>query len=63
MFPSISPTQTQAWKKLQDHQQLMKGIQMKSLFHNDPNRFNHYSLELGEILFDYSKNLISGDTL
>ncbi|MEO6961800.1 MAG: glucose-6-phosphate isomerase, partial [Puia sp.] len=63
MFPSISPTQTQAWKKLQDHQQLMKGIQMKSLFHGDPNRFNHYSLELGEILFDYSKNLINGDTL
>ncbi len=63
MFPSISPTQTQAWKKLQDHQQLMKGIQMKSLFHGDPNRFNQYSLELGEILFDYSKNLINGDTL
>lgn len=63
MFPNISPTQTQAWKKLQDHQQLMKGIQMKSLFHGDPNRFNHYSLELGEILFDYSKNLINGDTL
>ncbi|MDP4130173.1 MAG: glucose-6-phosphate isomerase [Bacteroidota bacterium] len=63
MFPNISPTQTEAWKKLQDHQQLMKGVQMKSLFSNDPKRFEHYSLVLGEILYDYSKNLISAETL
>lgn len=63
MFPNISPTQTASWKKLQDHQQVMKGIQMKSLFSNDSNRFDQYSLVFGDILFDYSKNLMNAETL
>jgi glucose-6-phosphate isomerase len=41
----------------------MKGIQMKSLFSDDPGRFARYSIELGDILFDYSKNLIQAETL
>ena len=28
-----------------------------------PGRFDHYSLVFGDILFDYSKNLISAETL
>jgi glucose-6-phosphate isomerase len=63
MFPNISPTQTASWKKLQDHQQVMKGIQMKSLFTKEANRFDHYSLLFGDILFDYSKNLINAETM
>ncbi len=63
MFPNISPTQTASWKKLQDHQQVMKGIQMKSLFSNDSNRFDQHSLVFGDILFDYSKNLMNAETL
>lgn len=63
MFPNISPTQTNAWKKLQEHQQQMKGIQMKNLFGADPGRFDHYSLVFGDILFDYSKNLVNQETI
>ncbi len=63
MFPNISPTQTGSWKKLQDHQQVMKGMQMKALFKNDPQRFDKYSVQFGDILFDYSKNLITEETL
>ncbi|HEY4156253.1 MAG TPA: glucose-6-phosphate isomerase [Puia sp.] len=63
MFPKISPTQTVSWKKLQEQQQLLKGIQMKSLFSSDPGRFDHYSLVFGDILFDYSKNLITSEIL
>ena len=63
MFPNISPTQTNTWKKLQEHQLQMKSIQMKSLFNNDARRFDHYSLVFGDILFDYSKNLISSETM
>jgi glucose-6-phosphate isomerase len=59
MFPNISPVETLAWKKLQADQQVMKSIQMKSLFNEDRERFNRYSIIFGDILFDYSKNLVN----
>jgi glucose-6-phosphate isomerase len=62
MFPNISPVETLAWKKLQADQQYMKGIQMKSLFIKDRERFQHYSIIFGDILFDYSKNLLNEET-
>jgi glucose-6-phosphate isomerase len=61
MFPNISPVETLAWKKLQADQQFMKGIQMKSLFTEDRERFQHCSIIFGDILFDYSKNLINAE--
>jgi glucose-6-phosphate isomerase len=63
MFPNISPVDTAAWKKLQSDQQFMKTIQMKSLFVDDRERFNRYSIIFGDILFDFSKNLINAETL
>src|SRR5277367_2810911 len=63
MFPNFSPVETAAWKKLQVDQQYMKGIQMKSLFIEDKERFFHYSIIFGDILFDYSKNLINAEIL
>ena len=36
---------------------------MKNLFAQDANRFNSFSLELDDILFDYSKNIITQKTL
>jgi glucose-6-phosphate isomerase len=62
MFPNISPVETVAWKKLQSDQQFMKTIQMKSLFSDDRERFNRYSIIFGDILFDFSKNLINAET-
>ena len=61
MFPTISPVETTAWKKLQADQQFMKGIQMKTLFSEDRERFNTYSIIFGDILFDYSKNLVNAE--
>src|SRR6476620_3253991 len=63
MFPTISPVETPAWKKLQSDQQFMKSIQMRSLFHDDRERFNRYSIIFGDILFDFSKNLVNTETL
>ncbi|HEX3081017.1 MAG TPA: glucose-6-phosphate isomerase, partial [Puia sp.] len=62
MFPNISPIETLAWKKLQADQQYMKGIQMKSLFTEDRERFQRCSIIFGDILFDYSKNLLNEET-
>ena len=63
MFPKINPTKTQAWKDLSEHQKEMKNVQMKDLFVKNPERFEEMSLQLGDILFDYSKNLITEETL
>ncbi|HEU4609622.1 MAG TPA: glucose-6-phosphate isomerase, partial [Chitinophagaceae bacterium] len=63
MLPSISPVQTEAWKTLTAHQLLMKARTIRSMFEEDPERFNSMSLTLGDILFDYSKNIADASTL
>ena len=63
MFPKINPTQTTAWKKLQQHAEQMKRTDLRTLFAGEPNRFENKSLYLGELLFDYSKNILSDETL
>lgn len=63
MFPKINPTETAAWKALVEHQTEMKKVQMKDLFAKDPKRFENLSIRFGDILFDYSKNIITDRTL
>jgi glucose-6-phosphate isomerase len=63
MLPKINPTTTQAWKELQQHYAEMKQVQMKDLFKNDPDRFKKYSMCSKDIVFDYSKNIITDKTL
>ncbi len=41
----------------------MKNAQMKDMFESEPERFSHFSLRFDDILFDYSKNIITGETL
>ena len=60
---NINPTQTDSWKKLQDHYEMMRDIEMKSLFQKDPARKNKFSLSFNEIVLDYSKNRITEETL
>ena len=62
MLSKINPTQTSAWWKLTNHFEKMKDIQMKSLFQSDPQRFDHFSVRLNDILLDYSKNRIDAET-
>lgn len=52
-----------AWQALQKHQGEMMGVQMRDLFAQDPQRFEHFSLYAGEILFDYSKNRVTQETM
>lgn len=63
MFPTINPTQTAAWKALLAHHAEMKTVQIKDLFKKDPKRFEKMSILFNEILFDYSKNIITDETL
>ncbi len=64
MLKNINPTQTQAWKALTAHFELAKDMNLKTLFAQDAERFEHFSATFGsDILVDYSKNLINQETM
>lgn len=52
-----------AWQALQQHHKELASLRMRDLFERDPQRFQKFSLRLGDILFDYSKNIITEETL
>jgi len=59
----MSSDQKPAWQALQSHYKEIKNEQMREMFEQDPNRFGHFSLTLNDILFDYSKNRITLETM
>jgi len=64
MLERINPTTTQAWFVLKKHhEEEMSRKHMKDLFTADTDRFNKYAINTGNILFDYSKNIITDKTL
>ncbi|HEX5652984.1 MAG TPA: glucose-6-phosphate isomerase, partial [Chitinophagaceae bacterium] len=63
MLPRINPTTTPAWKELQQHMADCKQLHLRDLFRNDSQRFHNYSIRFGDILFDYSKNILTARTL
>ena len=63
MLNKVNPIKTKSWKKLTDHFEEMKDIHMKSLFSEDPQRFEKFSIRFNDILVDYSKNRITKQTL
>ena len=63
MFPSVNPTETAAWKKLQAAYNKKKNNRISDLFADGPNRFAEYSVQTEHILFDFSKNNIDDETL
>ena len=56
-------TQSPAWKALQAHQQQMAGRHLRELFRDDPRRFEKFSASAAGLFLDYSKNLVTGETL
>ncbi|MGW8221340.1 MAG: glucose-6-phosphate isomerase [Syntrophobacteria bacterium] len=56
-------TSLSAWKSLERHHQEVHSILMRDLFARDPERFDRFSLRLGDILFDYSKNRLTEKTV
>ena len=56
-------TNSPAWQALIEHQQEMADVHMRDLFAHDAKRFERFSLTLGDLLFDYSKNRITDQTL
>ena len=56
-------TTSQTWKALQAHKEVMASQHMRDLFSADPQRFNTFSLRCGDMLLDYSKNIMNGETM
>ncbi|MDY7001471.1 MAG: glucose-6-phosphate isomerase, partial [Thermodesulfobacteriota bacterium] len=56
-------TDSPAWKALDTHRLGAENLHMRDLFERDPNRFEKFSIQLEDILFDYSKNRITQKTL
>lgn len=58
-----SLTTSKAWLDLQNHYQAMHEHSLRDAFAQDPERFNKFSLSFNDILFDYSKNRITDETM
>jgi len=57
------PTDLPAWQSLSDHfQNEMRSRRISDLFHHNTKRFSGYSLEVGDLFLDYSKNLLNANT-
>ncbi|MGB7994926.1 MAG: glucose-6-phosphate isomerase [Photobacterium halotolerans] len=64
MLKNINPTQTTAWQALTAHFEQAQDLQLSELFAKDSSRFETFSAAFGnDILLDYSKNLITEETL
>ncbi len=59
----ISPEQTEAWHRLAQHRHQAAGLRLPEAFAQDPERAQRFSLDLDRIFVDYSKNLITDETL
>ena len=54
---------TPAWQALEAHYAQVKDLHMRALFAQEPDRFESLSIKFGDILFDYSKNRITDETM
>jgi glucose-6-phosphate isomerase len=59
----VDPTETAAWRALRAHRNEVGDLLMRELFRADPERAARFSLTLGDLLFDFSKNRITDQTL
>ncbi|HSV28993.1 MAG TPA: glucose-6-phosphate isomerase, partial [Candidatus Omnitrophota bacterium] len=57
------PTVLPAWRALDAHANQMAHAHMREMFERDPKRFATFSLRLGDLLLDYSKNRVAHETM
>ncbi len=63
MLQNINAAQTKSWKVLEKHFSAMKNVQIRDLFKTDAHRFERFHIRFEEILVDYSKHILSSETL
>lgn len=60
---STNPTNTAAWKKLQNQYNALQNASMVSMFNQDETRASKFHIKWNEFLVDYSKNIINQETM
>lgn len=60
---NTNPTQTKAWKSLEEHYKNQHQQHLKTLFAEDPERAARFTLQWQDFLVDFSKNRITEETL
>ena len=58
-----SPEQAKAWRLLAEHRRQVAGLRLHEEFTRDPGRAQRFSLGLERIFVDFSKNLVTDETL
>jgi glucose-6-phosphate isomerase len=61
-LPNINPTETKAWKALQNHFEDVKDVHMKDLFAQDKERANKFTIQWDDFYVDFSKNRMTEET-
>jgi glucose-6-phosphate isomerase len=59
----MSIAQSTSWKKLAQHHSTIAPLHMRDLFAQDRQRFEKFSLRLGDLLLDFSKNRVTSETM
>ncbi len=62
-FSATTPTELPAWKALERHAGEAEKIEIGRLFDDDPGRFDRMSIEVDDVLLDYSKNRVTDETM
>lgn len=63
MLPKINPAETKAWNALEEHHDNISQEAIADMFDADPGRFEKFSIQWKDFLFDFSKNIIDEKTL
>ncbi len=64
MAASVKPLpEPKAWQDLARHYEQVRGLQLRQMFGDDPERGERFTLQAAGIFLDYSKNRITDETL
>ncbi|HNP76249.1 MAG: glucose-6-phosphate isomerase [Cyclobacteriaceae bacterium] len=63
MLPTINPAESQSWQRLTLHHMEMQATHLRELFAADPQRFEKFHRKFETTLVDFSKNLVTADTM
>jgi glucose-6-phosphate isomerase len=56
-------TNRQSWKALGTHYESIRNMHLRTLFEDDPERGERFTLEAAGLFLDYSKNRITDETV
>jgi len=51
------------WQALENHRKQLGDSQMRDWFANEPDRFSRYSMQVESMMLDYSKNIVTDETM